>query len=137
MPYNIWCGGCHSMIAKGVRFNAEKKQVGNYYSTKVVFRGLFMLQSCLFGKPPNFSLFTQLPWSCCYFINPTKRVQRGWIDRRCLKGGCQVILGKFWKMQGIGILEFFRFKSVCMTIMNYMNSTTPCTERSYLHFHTI
>lgn len=35
MPYNIWCGGCNSMIAKGVRFNAEKKQVGNYYSTKV------------------------------------------------------------------------------------------------------
>lgn len=25
------------MIAKGVRFNAEKKQVGNYYSTKVSF----------------------------------------------------------------------------------------------------
>ena len=24
------------MIAKGVRFNAEKKQVGNYYSTKVL-----------------------------------------------------------------------------------------------------
>ena len=23
------------MIAKGVRFNAEKKQVGSYYSTKV------------------------------------------------------------------------------------------------------
>lgn len=35
MPFNIWCGGCSSMIAKGVRFNAEKKQVGNYYSTKV------------------------------------------------------------------------------------------------------
>ncbi|MFS8032687.1 putative saf4/Yju2 protein [Helianthus anomalus] len=35
MPYNIWCGGCGSMIAKGVRFNAEKKQVGNYYSTKI------------------------------------------------------------------------------------------------------
>ncbi|KAL7132547.1 hypothetical protein ABFS83_12G081600 [Erythranthe nasuta] len=35
MPYNIWCGGCESMIAKGVRFNAEKKQVGNYYSTKI------------------------------------------------------------------------------------------------------
>ncbi|KAE8661395.1 putative Clavata3/esr-related 12 [Hibiscus syriacus] len=34
MPFNIWCGGCNSMIAKGVRFNAEKKQVGNYYSTK-------------------------------------------------------------------------------------------------------
>ncbi|XP_039691020.1 probable cyclic nucleotide-gated ion channel 20, chloroplastic isoform X2 [Medicago truncatula] len=34
MPYNIWCGGCNSTTAKGVRFNAEKKQVGNYYSTK-------------------------------------------------------------------------------------------------------
>ncbi|MFS7987926.1 putative saf4/Yju2 protein [Helianthus anomalus] len=36
MPYNIWCGGCSSMIAKGVRFNAEKKQVGNCYSTNFV-----------------------------------------------------------------------------------------------------
>lgn len=35
MPFNIWCEGCESMIAKGVRFNAEKKQVGNYYSTKI------------------------------------------------------------------------------------------------------
>lgn len=31
------------MIAKGVRFNAEKKQVGNYYSTKVrFFEGLLL-----------------------------------------------------------------------------------------------
>lgn len=35
MPYHIWCGGCGHMIAQGVRFNAEKKQVGNYYSTKI------------------------------------------------------------------------------------------------------
>ncbi|GAB2297079.1 hypothetical protein Dimus_031180 [Dionaea muscipula] len=35
MPFNVWCEGCNSMIAKGVRFNAEKKQVGNYYSTKI------------------------------------------------------------------------------------------------------
>lgn len=40
MPFNIWCGGCNSMIAKGVRFNAEKKQVGNYYSTKVCWSWL-------------------------------------------------------------------------------------------------
>ncbi|GMH27531.1 hypothetical protein Nepgr_029374 [Nepenthes gracilis] len=26
MPFNAWCQGCNSMIAKGVRFNAEKKQ---------------------------------------------------------------------------------------------------------------
>lgn len=35
MPFNIWCGGCGSMIAKGVRFNAEKKAVGKYFSTKI------------------------------------------------------------------------------------------------------
>lgn len=35
VPFNIWCGKCGEHIAKGVRFNAEKKQVGNYYSTKI------------------------------------------------------------------------------------------------------
>jgi hypothetical protein len=27
VPFNIWCGKCGEHIAKGVRFNAEKKQV--------------------------------------------------------------------------------------------------------------
>ncbi|KAJ7567550.1 hypothetical protein O6H91_02G152300 [Diphasiastrum complanatum] len=35
MPFNIWCGGCNAMIAKGVRFNAEKKEIGKYFSTKI------------------------------------------------------------------------------------------------------
>eukprot|EP00249_Psilotum_nudum_P010154 c22369_g1_i1 orf=178-1152(+) len=35
MPFNVWCAGCRSMIAKGVRFNAEKRQVGKYYSTTI------------------------------------------------------------------------------------------------------
>eukprot|EP00245_Coleochaete_scutata_P016007 TRINITY_DN732_c0_g1_i1.p1 TRINITY_DN732_c0_g1~~TRINITY_DN732_c0_g1_i1.p1 ORF type:complete len:352 (-),score=66.51 TRINITY_DN732_c0_g1_i1:229-1284(-) len=35
MPFNVWCGGCEHMIAKGVRFNAEKKQIGNYLSSKI------------------------------------------------------------------------------------------------------
>eukprot|EP00727_Mastigamoeba_balamuthi_P013957 m51a1_g9184 hypothetical protein (290) ;mRNA; f:62968-63972 len=35
MPYNVWCGGCGRHIAKGVRFNAEKKCAGSYYSTKI------------------------------------------------------------------------------------------------------
>ncbi|CAI7837115.1 unnamed protein product, partial [Closterium sp. NIES-53] len=34
MPFHVWCGGCKSMIAKGVRFNAEKKHIANYLSTK-------------------------------------------------------------------------------------------------------
>lgn len=35
MPYNIWCDGCKNHIGMGVRYNAEKKKVGNYYSTPV------------------------------------------------------------------------------------------------------
>ncbi|CAH1775350.1 unnamed protein product [Owenia fusiformis] len=35
MPYNIWCGGCNSHIGMGVRYNAEKSKVGNYYSTPI------------------------------------------------------------------------------------------------------
>eukprot|EP01102_Stenamoeba_stenopodia_P001521 TRINITY_DN1130_c0_g6_i1.p1 TRINITY_DN1130_c0_g6~~TRINITY_DN1130_c0_g6_i1.p1 ORF type:complete len:339 (-),score=114.86 TRINITY_DN1130_c0_g6_i1:98-1114(-) len=35
MPFNVWCGGCKAHIGKGVRYNAEKKQVGKYHSTKI------------------------------------------------------------------------------------------------------
>lgn len=36
LPFNIWCGGCNAHIALGVRFNAEKKQIGKYYSTPIL-----------------------------------------------------------------------------------------------------
>ncbi|KAF9583350.1 hypothetical protein BGW38_009689 [Lunasporangiospora selenospora] len=36
LPYNIWCDGCNSPIGKGVRYNAEKKKVGKYYSTPIL-----------------------------------------------------------------------------------------------------
>eukprot|EP00026_Physarum_polycephalum_P013794 Phypoly_transcript_14236.p1 GENE.Phypoly_transcript_14236~~Phypoly_transcript_14236.p1 ORF type:complete len:319 (+),score=58.63 Phypoly_transcript_14236:49-957(+) len=35
MPFNIWCGTCKAHIAMGVRYNAEKKAIGNYFSTKI------------------------------------------------------------------------------------------------------
>ncbi|XP_035794322.1 coiled-coil domain-containing protein 130 homolog [Anopheles albimanus] len=35
MPYNIWCDGCKNHIGMGVRYNAEKKKVGMYYSTPI------------------------------------------------------------------------------------------------------
>jgi coiled-coil domain-containing protein 130 len=37
MPYPIWCTHCPkpTIIGQGVRFNAEKKKVGNYHSTPV------------------------------------------------------------------------------------------------------
>lgn len=35
MPFNVWCEHCEQHIGMGVRFNAEKKMVGKYYSTTV------------------------------------------------------------------------------------------------------
>ncbi|POS70513.1 DUF572 domain-containing protein [Diaporthe helianthi] len=37
MPFAVWCGHCDPpvIIGQGVRFNAEKKKVGNYYSSPV------------------------------------------------------------------------------------------------------
>lgn len=37
MPFAVWCTHCQPevIIGQGVRFNAEKKKVGNYYSTPI------------------------------------------------------------------------------------------------------
>ncbi|KAM0511641.1 hypothetical protein ACHAPE_009692 [Trichoderma viride] len=37
MPFPIWCASCPkpTVIGQGVRFNAEKKRAGNYYTTPV------------------------------------------------------------------------------------------------------
>ncbi|KAI8847213.1 CWC16 protein [Chytridium lagenaria] len=35
LPYSIWCEGCEKHIGKGVRYNAEKKKIGKYYSTTI------------------------------------------------------------------------------------------------------
>lgn len=35
MPFHIWCEKCKAKLAKGLRFNAKKKQIGTYLSTKI------------------------------------------------------------------------------------------------------
>ncbi|KAI7858780.1 CWC16 protein [Circinella umbellata] len=35
LPFNIWCTSCNNHVGKGVRYNAEKKKIGNYYSTPI------------------------------------------------------------------------------------------------------
>lgn len=37
LPFAVWCNHCkpEAIIGQGVRFNAEKKKVGNYYSTPI------------------------------------------------------------------------------------------------------
>eukprot|EP00285_Hemiselmis_virescens_P016636 CAMPEP_0173400662 /NCGR_PEP_ID=MMETSP1356-20130122/48595_1 /TAXON_ID=77927 ORGANISM="Hemiselmis virescens, Strain PCC157" /NCGR_SAMPLE_ID=MMETSP1356 /ASSEMBLY_ACC=CAM_ASM_000847 /LENGTH=254 /DNA_ID=CAMNT_0014360627 /DNA_START=35 /DNA_END=796 /DNA_ORIENTATION=+ len=34
-PFDIVCGGCAEVIHKGVRFNADKRKAGNYFSTTI------------------------------------------------------------------------------------------------------
>jgi coiled-coil domain-containing protein 130 len=36
LPFNIWCGGCQNHVGVGVRYNAEKKTIGHYYSTPIL-----------------------------------------------------------------------------------------------------
>jgi len=40
MPFHIWCKGCGAKIAKGVRFNAKKKHIDDYLSTKIYSFGM-------------------------------------------------------------------------------------------------
>ncbi|EKM57829.1 uncharacterized protein PHACADRAFT_206701 [Phanerochaete carnosa HHB-10118-sp] len=35
LPFNIWCATCDNHIGMGVRYNAEKKKIGSYYSTPI------------------------------------------------------------------------------------------------------
>jgi len=35
LPFTCFCGGCGRALGQGLRFNADKKQVGSYHSTKV------------------------------------------------------------------------------------------------------
>nr|CCA23962.1 conserved hypothetical protein [Albugo laibachii Nc14] len=35
MPFHVWCTHCDEHIGRGVRYNAKKRHVGDYYSTKI------------------------------------------------------------------------------------------------------
>ncbi|WWD20247.1 hypothetical protein CI109_104723 [Kwoniella shandongensis] len=35
LPFNIWCGSCNAHLGAGVRYNAQKRKVGNYFSTPI------------------------------------------------------------------------------------------------------
>ncbi|KAI9096555.1 CWC16 protein, partial [Phlyctochytrium arcticum] len=36
LPFNIWCTHCNKHVGMGVRYNAEKKKVGMYYTTPIL-----------------------------------------------------------------------------------------------------
>ncbi|XP_044047687.1 coiled-coil domain-containing protein 130 homolog [Siniperca chuatsi] len=62
MPYNIWCDGCTNHIGMGVRYNAEKKKVGNYYTTPI-YRFRMKCHLCV-----NYIEMQTDPATCDYVI---------------------------------------------------------------------
>jgi coiled-coil domain-containing protein 130 len=62
MPFKVFCTGCNEVIAKGVRFNAEKKCVGMYFSTKILE---FKMKCCF--CPTIFRIQTN-PKDCEYNV---------------------------------------------------------------------
>ncbi|XP_032067958.1 coiled-coil domain-containing protein 130 [Thamnophis elegans] len=73
MPYNIWCDGCQNHIGMGVRYNAEKKKVGNYYTTPI-FRFRMKCHLC-----PNYIEMQTDPASCDYVIvSGARRKEERW-----------------------------------------------------------
>ncbi|XP_054984367.1 probable splicing factor YJU2B [Sorex araneus] len=73
MPYNIWCDGCRNHIGMGVRYNAEKKKVGNYYTTPI-YRFRMKCHLCV-----NYIEMQTDPASCDYVIvSGAQRKEERW-----------------------------------------------------------
>lgn len=73
MPYNIWCDGCGNHIGMGVRYNAEKKKVGNYYTTPI-YRFRMKCHLCV-----NYIEMQTDPATCDYVIvSGARRKEERW-----------------------------------------------------------
>ncbi|XP_053860773.1 LOW QUALITY PROTEIN: probable splicing factor YJU2B [Vidua macroura] len=73
MPFNIWCDGCQNHIGMGVRYNAEKKKVGTYYTTPV-YRFRMKCHLCV-----NYIELQTDPGNCDYVIvSGARRKEERW-----------------------------------------------------------
>ncbi|KAG8441442.1 hypothetical protein GDO86_006981 [Hymenochirus boettgeri] len=73
MPYNIWCDGCKNHIGMGVRYNAEKQKVGNYYTTPI-YRFKMKCHLCV-----NYIEMQTDPANCDYVIvSGARRKEERW-----------------------------------------------------------
>lgn len=73
MPYNIWCDGCKNHIGMGVRYNAEKTKVGNYYTTPI-YRFRMKCHLCV-----NYIEMQTDPATCDYVIvSGAQRKEERW-----------------------------------------------------------
>eukprot|EP00051_Salpingoeca_urceolata_P010549 m.129250 g.129250 ORF g.129250 m.129250 type:complete len:347 (+) comp16754_c4_seq1:282-1322(+) len=67
LPFNVWCGGCEAHIERGVRYNAEKKKIGNYYTTPI-----YSFQMKCHLCPNKFIIETD-PKNCDYVVRSGAR----------------------------------------------------------------
>ncbi|XP_072018317.1 probable splicing factor YJU2B [Amphiura filiformis] len=73
MPYNIWCEGCGNHVGMGVRYNAEKKKVGNYYTTPI-YQFKMKCHLC-----DNYYVIETDPQNCDYkIIKGARRKNQKW-----------------------------------------------------------
>lgn len=73
MPYNIWCNGCGNHIGMGVRYNAQKRRMGLYYSTPIY---KFRMKCHLCDQ--HFEIQTD-PKNCDYeILSGCKRKEERW-----------------------------------------------------------
>jgi len=73
MPYNIWCEGCNSHIGMGVRYNAEKKKIGKYYTT-IIYKFRMKCHLC----DQYFEIQTD-PANCDYkILSGARRKEERW-----------------------------------------------------------
>lgn len=69
MPFNVWCDGCKNHIGLGVRYNAEKSKIGNYYDSPI-YQLKVKCRLC-----DNYIVFKTNPSQFCYDIVSGARKQ--------------------------------------------------------------
>ncbi|KAL4997915.1 CWC16 protein [Aspergillus recurvatus] len=90
MPFAVWCTTCspENIIGQGVRFNAEKKKVGNYYSTPIYS---FRMKHTLCG---GWIEIRTDPKSTAYVVTEGgRRRDTGQADGTDLLGGGEILVG--------------------------------------------
>ncbi|KAL4734995.1 CWC16 protein [Aspergillus similis] len=90
MPFAVWCTTCspENIIGQGVRFNAEKKKVGNYYSTPIYS---FRMKHTLCG---GWIEIRTDPKNTAYVVTEGgRRRDTGQTDGTDLIGGGEILFG--------------------------------------------
>ncbi len=86
MPFAVWCATCPqpTLIAQGVRFNAEKKKVGSYYSSPIYS---FRMTHAACGG--TFEIRTD-PQNTAYVVTEGGRKRDTGEDREAATGGGEI-----------------------------------------------